>query len=278
MPGDSPISPAIDLRRHTATYAAAPAFPHLVVDGFLREDVAWGAFDAFPPHGSEEWTAYTHFNEKKYGNTKLDSFPAPVRSVVEYLNSQEFVAQLSALTGIPGLIPDPSLAGGGLHQSPPRGFLNIHADFTAHPHQRAWRRRVNLLLFLNPHHQSSWGGALELWDRSMAKCRVSIEPTFNRVVIFNTDVDTFHGHPDPYACPEHETRRSIALYYFTEGEPVRVRSTEYRARPGDSRTKRGLIWADKMLLRAYDRVKRITGIDDRAASRVLAWLDRYTRR
>ena len=162
MPGDSPISPDIDLRRHTATYAAAPEIPHLVLAGVLREDVAWGAFDAFPPHGTEEWTAYTHFNEKKYGNTKLDSFPAPVRSVVEYLNSQEFVAELSALTGIPGLIPDPSLAGGGLHQSPPRGFLNIHADFTAHPHQRGWRRRVNLLLFLNPHHQSSWGGALEL--------------------------------------------------------------------------------------------------------------------
>ncbi len=278
MAGSSPIRSEVDLREYVEAYAAAPAFPHVVLDGFLRDEVAWEAFHAFPRHGDQDWTAYTHFNEKKFGNTRLHSFPAPVRSVVEHLNSAAFVAELSALTGIPNLIPDPSLEGGGLHQSPPGGFLNIHADFTSHPHQPGWRRRVNLLVFLNPHHQPEWGGALELWDRAMERRCVAIEPLFNRAVIFNTDVDTFHGHPDPYACPEHETRRSIALYYFTEGEPVDVRSTEYRARPSDSRTKRALIWADKMLLRAYDRVKRITGMDDRVASRVLGWLDRHARR
>ncbi|MCA9579278.1 MAG: 2OG-Fe(II) oxygenase [Polyangiales bacterium] len=278
MPGQSPVHPSVELGRHATAYAAAPAFPHIVLDHFLREDVAARAFDAFPQLGTDDWTAYTHFNEKKYGNTKLDSFPAPLREVVEHLNSPTFVAQLSALTGVPDLIPDPGLEGGGLHQSPPGGFLNVHADFTAHPHHRGWRRRVNLLLYLNPHHEPAWGGALELWDRSMQRCCATIEPVFNRAVIFNTDVDTFHGHPDPYACPPHEARRSIALYYFTAGEPVVVKSTEYRARPTDATTKRALIWADKMLLRVYDRVKRVTGIDDRLASRVLAWVDRHTRR
>ena len=45
---------------------------------------------------------------------------------------------------------DDSLEGAGLHQSGRGGFLNVHADFTVHPKQRTWRRRVNLLIYFNP--------------------------------------------------------------------------------------------------------------------------------
>ena len=65
------------------------------------------------------------------------------------LNKEEFVSALSELTGIKGLKPDPSLEGGGLHQTQRGGFLNIHADFTVHPHKRNWRRRVTVLVYLN---------------------------------------------------------------------------------------------------------------------------------
>ena len=72
-------------------------------------------------------------------------------AVVDELNSAAFVAWLSELTGIPDLIADPSLEGGGLHQSGTGGFLNVHADFTTHRHQKHWRRRVNVIVYLNPH-------------------------------------------------------------------------------------------------------------------------------
>jgi hypothetical protein len=94
------------------------------------------------------------------------------------------------------------------------------------------------------------------------------------VVVFNTDPDSFHGHPEPLACPAHVTRKSLALYYFTaETRPFLVRSTEYRARPGDRLRGVG-IYLDKMALRGYDRAKRVLGLDDRLASRLLGFLAR----
>ena len=105
-----------------------------------------------------------------------------------------------------------------------------------------------------------------------------VSPLHNRVVIFNTDEDAFHGHPNRMTCPEGQTRKSIALYYFTaETSGVRARSTEYRPRPGDGA--RGLlIYADKMALRAYDHLKRRLGFDDTVVSRVLGALQRRRKR
>jgi hypothetical protein len=95
----------------------------------------------------------------------------------------------------------------------------------------------------------------------------AIEPRGNRVVIFNTDADSFHGHPDPLQCPLGVSRKSLALYYFTvENDPV-IRSTEYRARPGEGL--RGiLIYLDKQVLRIYDRTKRRLGLSDARMNRL----------
>jgi len=200
-----------------------------------------------------------------------------LRSLVEELNSERFVRFLSRLTGMEGLFADESLEGGGLQQSPAGGFLNIHADFTVHPHHQNWQRRVNVLVYLNKNWLDAYGGCLELWDKSMRRCVHKIVPLFNRAVIFNTDSDSFHGHPDPIRSPEGMTRKSIALYYFTKETKPLVRSTEYRPRPGEG-LKGVWIYLDKMILRGYDFVKRRLGLSDDFASRLLNQLDRLKKR
>ena len=257
-----------------AAYHHADPYPHAVFDNFLEPARAHRLFADFPAVSSQTWTNYTHVNERKYGRSDRASFPDSIGAVVDEFNAPPFIAWLERLTGISGLRPDPTLEGGGLHQSRRGGHLNIHADFTGHPHQPSWRRRVNVLLYLNEGWQAQWGGALELWSRDMSRCVTKVDPLFNRVAIFNTDEDSFHGLPDPIDCPETVTRKSLALYYFTEErEHFNVRSTEYRARPGDGA--RGLaIWADKQVLRVYDKVKRRFGLSDRFASRVLGMLSR----
>ena len=47
------------------------------------------------------------------------------------------------------------------------------------------------------------------------QCEQKIAPLFNRVVVFNTDEDSYHGLPDPLMCPDGESRKSIALYYYS---------------------------------------------------------------
>lgn len=255
-------------------YYQAQPFPHIVLENFLQAPVLEQALSEFPAVEAGDWINYIHVNERKYGKTDLSSFGPTLQSIVKELNSKAFVKFLSDLTGIEGLFADESLEGGGLHQCGPGGFLNIHADFTVHPHHQDWRRRVNVLVYLNKNWRDEYGGHLELWDKKMERCFEKIAPLFNRAVIFNTDPDAFHGHPDPIQCPAGESRKSIALYYFTRETKPYLRSTEYRSRPQDPLGKKIEIFADKWILRLYDRFKRLTGQRDDFASDVLKWIDR----
>lgn len=251
-------------------YAQAEEFPHIVLDNFLDKEAAGQILKAFPALGSEGWIHYMHVNEKKYGLNKWEVFPPFIREVIKILNGDEFVSFLREVTGIPNLIPDPGLEGGGIHQIPPGGFLNIHADFTAHPHHRNWSRRVNVLIYFNDEWEDSYGGHLELWARDMSRCFRKVLPLFNRCVIFNTDKDSYHGHPHPLTCPEGRTRKSIALYYFTEEEVAPLkRATNYQPLPEDTLVKRILIFLDKKVLVLYNWLKGKLGINDDAISRVL---------
>lgn len=251
------------------SYRGAKPFPHIALDDFLDKSAATQAQEAFPRVQDEGWIHYVHVNEKKHGLNKMDRLPPYLREVIQKLNSDRFVKWLEKLTGIQGLHADDMLEGGGLHQSQRGGFLNIHADFTVHPHKRNWKRRVNVLVYLNKDWQKEWGGDLELWERDMSACGQKIEPFFNRCVIFNTDEDSYHGLPDPIMCPEGETRKSIALYYFTvEKTAPNLRTTNYRARPTDG-MKGIAIWLDKQAIAGYTRVKRTFGINDDFVSKVL---------
>lgn len=260
----------VDIRQWSEAYQNASPFPHIVIDNFFNKTELKAAAREFPKPESGEWIEYRHFNTRKLGQNKREFLPAVHLNIIDQLNSEEFLVQLRKLTGIPDLISDPHLEGGGIHQIARGGYLNIHADFTSHTKEPYWQRRVNLLLYLNEGWEGSYGGELELWDRQMERCRSKIAPLFNRCVIFNTDVDTFHGHPEPLNCPEGMTRKSIALYYFSPvAEKPLGRSTEYRSRPEDGRAKSVMIFLDKMALRAYDFGRRRLGLSDRVVSKIL---------
>jgi len=259
----------------TARYAKAEPFPSIQLDNFLVSDAARAALAAFPSPASKDWVHYKHFNEKKLAQTKRALIPEDAGRVIDELNTPRFVNFLSKLTGIEGLMPDPGLEGGGLHQIVRGGFLNIHADFTAHPHQRYWARRVNALIYLNENWTDAYGGHLQLWDRQAKHCVKKILPVFNRCVIFSTDPDSYHGHPEPLTCPEGWTRKSIALYYFTKSETKPyTRSTEYKSRLEDGVLKKCLVYADKMALRAFDFAKRRLGLTDKVADVILRRLSK----
>ncbi len=74
-----------------------------------------------------------------------------------------------------------------------------------------------MLVYLNEDWPEEYGGELELWSRDMQSCERRIRPLAGRCVIFNTTADSFHGHPRPLSCPDGKTRKSIALYYYTQG-------------------------------------------------------------
>jgi Rps23 Pro-64 3,4-dihydroxylase Tpa1-like proline 4-hydroxylase len=258
------------------TYRTNHPFPHLHLENFLEPEVARGLMEEFPEPASHAWIQYKHQNENKMGLPKRELFPKRIGQVVDELNSPAFLAWLTELTGIEGLVSDDSLEGGGLHQSSRGGFLNVHADFTMHHHHKNWRRRINLIVYLNEGWQTDWGGAIELWDREMTRCAAQVLPLLNHALIFNTDEHSFHGFPDRLRCPEGASRKSLALYYYTPEVSVAApgRSTNYRARPSDGPVQSALIWADKQAVNLYSRLKETFGLSDDFASRVLGFLSR----
>jgi hypothetical protein len=255
-------------------YQAASPYPHIVLENLLDPAVLHQCVVEFNTlNETDGWINYKHFNEDKRGLNKFDLLPDTIKAAINELNSPAFLAWLSSLTGIDHLQKDDGLEGGGIHQSTRGGFLNIHADFTVQPHHRDWQRRVNVLVYLNEGWKEEWGGKLELWDTKMKACKEKVLPVFNRCVIFNTDADSYHGHPEPMTCPGGAYRRSIALYYYTvEKNPYR-RATNYQARPGEG-GKKLLVKMDNAMVALYTEIKGRLGANDKVISRILRFFSR----
>lgn len=225
--------------RYRESYAQAEPFPHVVIDNFLPEAILNKILEEFPQPKSIEWQKFENVSEKKLAASSELQIQEMTRLLLYQMNGATFVNFLEKLTGIDGIIPDPHLVGGGLHQIERGGYLKIHVDFNKHGKLKL-DRRLNLLLYLNQDWQEEYGGHLELWDRDMIECRKKILPIFNRCVIFSTTDFSYHGHPEPLNCPTGLTRKSLALYYYSNGRPPEEvsnkHSTVFRARPNENLT------------------------------------------
>jgi len=216
-----------------STYMNAKPFPHIVFDNFFDPELVDQILAEFPAPDAIRWQKFDNGQEIKLASSAEQSFGPVTRLFMYHLNSATFLEFLSRVTGIKNLIPDPGFEGGGLHQIVRGGKLGVHADFNKHRDLNL-DRRLNLLLYLNKDWREEYGGHLQLWDRDMTRCEAKVLPLFNRMLIFGTTDFTYHGHPDPLQCPEGMTRKSLALYYFSNGRPAEEvtgeHSTLFRAR------------------------------------------------
>lgn len=202
-------------------YRNADPFPHVVIDDFMEIQAAERLLKAFPGRNSPIWLDWRDrdavHQPKKLGighAERLIGVSPWLQNALDAFNSYPFLSFLERLTGIGKLLPDPYFHGGGLHQILSGGKLDVHADFNDLSALDLFRR-INVLFYLNKSWKPEYQGNLELWDADMTECRRKVAPIFNRMVIFNTDKSSFHGHPAPLNTPEHVTRKSLALYYYT---------------------------------------------------------------
>lgn len=162
-----------------------------------------------------------------------ERLPPYTRNLFYALNSRPFILFLEELTGIPGLIPDPYFAGGGIHVVANGGHLDIHADFN-HNDKLNLERRLNVLIYLNKDWKEEYGGSFEIWNTDMTAKVKGFVPLFNRMVCFSTGSDTWHGNPETVNHPDGEPRMSMALYYYTAtwDSTRREHTTLFKPRPG----------------------------------------------
>ena len=215
---------------------AAEPFPHCVIDEFLDAEVAQEVHDAFPAYCNavKIGRVFSTVNEKnKVQITATDQFAPAVLELHRMLASPAWLTTLSDVFDIPDLLADGQLIGGGIHETGPRGRLDVHIDFN-YIADRQLHRRLNLLVFFNQDWKTEWGGNLELWNEDVTVCRHSFAPEFNRCVIFETSDISYHG-VTAVRCPDGHVRKSFAVYYYTKEAPPhwrgRERPTVFRSRP-----------------------------------------------
>lgn len=241
-------------------YVSAKPFPHIVIDNFFNNDLLNNVINEFPKNLDKIGNKFENKVERKLSLNKSHLLSNNTNNFLNFLNSQIFLNFLQNLTDIDEkLVPDPYLLGGGLHELRKDGYLNIHADFNLHPSMKL-DRRLNILIYLNKDWKESFGGSLQLWDKNMKECIQKIIPEFNRMVIFSTTDFSYHGNPDKVSCTEDNSRKSIAMYYYSNGRPSNERklglhSTIFRKRP-DTNEPDGNVEFKKIFGQFYIRRKK----------------------
>ena len=211
-------------------------FPYFCIDNFLVEDFANEVHDSFPAYQEAQKLGkeFIAVNEKrKIQITDSSKFPPAIKKLNDLLASEEYLQMWSELIGIPNLIADANLRGGGVHETNSGGHLDVHVDFNYNETTQSFRR-LNILIYFNKDWKEEYGGYLDVWDKEVKTCYGAFAPKFNRACGFLTSEISFHG-VTPITCPPDIMRKSFATYYYTKEMPDwwkgEKHSTVFKARP-----------------------------------------------
>ena len=224
---------------HREAFLSAKPFRHVVIDDFFDREFAERLLAEFPSFDPKLAIAEAGTIGGKAVNTRIAEISPSYRQLYEAIAARPFLELVSRLSGIPDLILDPKMFGGGTHDNQHGQELDPHVDFN-YDEGRQLHRRLNLIVYLNKGWKSEWGGALEIHSnpRRPADNEISsYDPLFNRCVMFETNEYSWHGFPRLNLPPEerHRSRKSISIYLYTKDRPAEeiapMHGTFYVQRP-----------------------------------------------
>ena len=200
-----------------ATFRTAPPFPHLVLDNLFQSEILERLLEEMEGLREDQWRLVENRALERVRRMRsVEELGDAGTELVNLLHSASFLHLISRMTGIEHLLPDPYLQGAGYASMHPGDFFDVHTDRSV-AYDTGLTRRLALIIFLNKAWSADYHGQLELWDAKATRCEVSIEPVFNRTVIFEVATPNFHGVPVPVACPVGRSRNSFIVYYHTVG-------------------------------------------------------------
>jgi hypothetical protein len=224
--------------QHRTEFVGAKPFRHVQIERFFAPAYLERLRAEFPPFDARHARNEGGDIGNKAVVERIRGLGPAYAELDSLIQSKAFLDLVSQLTGIPDLLYDPWYFGGGTHENRHGQDLDPHVDFNRHP-VTGWHRRLNLIVYLNPDWDPAWGGCLGLHrdPRAADDEIIRIAPLDNRCVIFETHETSWHGFERIDLPPAQRTqsRRSIALYFYSEQRPAEEladpHSTVYVDRP-----------------------------------------------
>jgi len=197
-----------------ARLVEAKPFPHLVIDGIFNPKLLELVVEEFDTHPRSGWfDVKSKYEAVRRSTSELGMGPA-TQVYFDTVSAGWFTDWLSSLIGVPYLLTDPKLWGGGLHESQTGARFAVHRDFNRHP-ILGLKNEMVFITYLNKGWQPEWGSALELWDKKADRCEAMVQPEFGRTILLPHGPASYHGHTQPLKAPDDRPRRSVAAYYYT---------------------------------------------------------------
>ena len=167
-----------------ATYRTAKPFPHLVIDDLFAPDLLDVLLVEMAEMGRDKWKTVDNDSRERTLRMKsaAEMGPAGTR-LLSIVHSAGFLYFLSEITGISQLLPDPYLLGAGYAQMRRGDYFNVHSDRNV-AYDTGMLRRLAMIVFLNKSWSPDYHGKLELWNHEATSCDATIEPLFNKTIIF----------------------------------------------------------------------------------------------
>ncbi|MGA3042265.1 MAG: 2OG-Fe(II) oxygenase [Bryobacteraceae bacterium] len=231
-----------DVRSHieelARQFSTAQPFRYVAIDQFLDPQFCRELTQQFPPFEAGDARNERGELAGKSVIGDIARLGPAYRQFDRLMRDGEFLSMIGRITGISGLLYDEDYVGGGTHENRDGQELDPHVDFNFHP-RRGWHRRLNLIVFLNPQWEETWGGCLELLREPAADTgdlRKIVVPVANRAVIFETTESSWHGFRVIRTPPGLGiSRKSLAVYFYsrdrTAAEIAPMHGTYYYQRP-----------------------------------------------
>lgn len=206
---------------------------YFYIDDVLPTELALEINSAFPK--PEAMVLKKSLKEDKYVAAQMNLYNPLLEEIIYAFQDSRIVSLISEICGLKDIFPDDNLYAGGLSAMGHKQFLNPHLD-NSHDKDRERWRVLNLLYYVTPDWEESYGGNLEVWPYGLKKEQITIHSKFNRLAVMATHNESLHSvSPVTY----NGTRCCVSNYYFSKHplhETDTFHVTSFRGRPENKLT------------------------------------------
>ena len=204
------------------------AIGYFFIDDVLPAAIALEIYRAFPK--TEAMVLKKSLREDKYVAAQMNLYNPLLEEVIYAFQDSRIVALVSEICGLHDILPDENLYAGGISAMGHKQFLNPHLD-NSHDKDRQMWRVLNLLYYVTPNWEASYGGNLELWPNGLKEKQITVHSKFNRLAIMATHNRSLHS----VSPVTHEgVRCCVSNYYFSKQSILdsdTFHVTSFRGRP-----------------------------------------------